>query len=153
MDEIVITLSIDGTTGNVSLQGTDANLQKLVKSVCDASAATSTLSQNFVQSFQNMRNVGQGFEQAFNLVNNIFGTGIKSAMEYQLSLATLNGVLRSSGKNSLISAEQMAQVAEKFEKSTMFDRSEILNVQRYFLSFKNIGADSIDEATQAAMGL
>jgi hypothetical protein len=153
MDEILIKLSIDGTTGNVSLEATDKNLQKIVDTVKKADQATRSMSDNFIGSFQNMRNLGQGAQQAWGMLEGVFGTGIKKALEYQLSLATLNGVIRSGGKDSQISAEQMAMTAERFEKSSMFDRDQILQVQRYFLTFKNIGASSIDEATQAAMGL
>src|ERR1035437_9554614 len=153
MNEIVIKLSIDGTTGNVSLQATDKNLQKLIQSVNDADKATNTFSQNFISSFQNMRNLGQGFQQAFGMVENIFGAGIKKAMEYELSLAKLSGVIRSGGKDSEVSAAEMEKIAIGLSKSSMFFKSDILDVQRYFLSFKNIGAGSINEATIAAMGL
>jgi len=153
MDEILIKLSVDGTTGNVNIQATDSNLQKLIKTVKDADQATKNMSDSFVSSFQNMRNLGQGFEQAYGMLESVFGTGIKKAMEYELSLAKLSGVIRSGGKDNEVSAAGMAKSADQLSKSSMFFKTDILDVERYFLSFKNIGAGSIDEATQAAMGL
>src|SRR5664280_1560286 len=98
MDEIIIKLSIDGTTGNVSLQATDKNLQKLVQSVNDANKATNTFSDNFVKSFQNMRNLGQGFEQALGMMRNVFGEGIKKAEEYEVVMAKIKGIIAANGQ-------------------------------------------------------
>src|ERR1035437_3677585 len=98
MDEIVIKLSIDGTTGNVSLQATDKNLQKLIQSVKDGDKATTTFAQNFVNSFQNMRNLGQGFQQFEGVIQNVFGEGIKKAEEYEVTMAKIKGIIDSNGQ-------------------------------------------------------
>jgi len=152
MDEIQVKLSIDNATGNVNLEITDKALKKIVQSVGDVDKATKTMSDNFVSSFQNMRNVGQGAEQAWAALEGIFGNGIKKATEYELSLAKLNGVIRSGGKDNEVSIAGMEKFANAFSKQSMFYKTDVMDVERYLLSFKNITANT-EDATKASMGL
>lgn len=153
MDDIQVKLSIDAGTGNANLQFTQKTLDNLVRSVRETDTATKKFGDNFVQSFQNMRNVGQGFTEAMRLVEGVFGTGIKKAMDYELATAKLNGVMKSGGKDNEMNIGQMEAFASEISKSSLHTKAEIIDVQRMFMSFRNIGGGSINAATDAALGL
>src|ERR1035437_9511666 len=153
MDEIVIKLSIDGTTGNVSLQATDANLQKLIKSVKDGDKATTTFAQNFVSSFQNMRNLGQGFQQFEGVMQNVFGEGIKKAEEYEITMAKIKGIIDSNGAAAGYSAAQIEKMGIGYAHNTMFAKADILTAEQILLTYSHIGHDTFPQAAEAVMGL
>lgn len=153
MQKVEVELSIDNKQGIVNLQFATAEMKRFETAVIQASKNVTGFQTNFVESFKNMKNVGLGFSEALNMMENVFGKGVSKAMQYELSVAKLTGVIASGGKQAEVSAAQLERFAGQMSKEGFISKADVLDIERYFLTFKNIGGASIQKATEAVIGL
>jgi len=152
-NEISILLRIDGKDANAQIKITDENVNALYKSFRmgnkDASDATKTM----VQGFTVARDVIGGMKEAYSAFTSVFGSTIKKAQEYEMSMAQLKGIIASNGSAAGYTAEQMDVMAASFANGSMFTKGNVLEAEKMFMTYKNIGHDVMPKAVEAAIGM
>ncbi len=148
-----IDLAVNAQNGTATLKIVSSEFEKLTTAVQRSDGAVQNFEQRFVASMNNARNVGQGFTEAMRALDSVYGNGVRSAMQYELAQAKLFAVLKSGGKDAEITMSRLDEIATKISKTDMFSKQDIMDIERYFLTFKNIGGASIEQATEAVIGL
>lgn len=153
MQKIEIELNVDAKTGIASIKYASDEMKRFEDAVRQTNTSTTAMQQSFVEAFKNMKNVGLGFGEAMNMVTSVFGKGVAKAMEYELSIAKLKGVIESGGKESEVAVAQLEKFAGVMSRNGMISKKDALDIERYFLTFRNIGGASVQKATEAVIGL
>ncbi len=81
------------------------------------------------------------------------GASMTAFKESRAQTAELEQVLKSTGRTSEFTLEQLTNMAAGLEKVSLFEDEAIMNTQSLMLGFANIGKDIIPQATQSAMDM
>lgn len=81
------------------------------------------------------------------------GASMNAFKESRAQTAELEQVLKSTGRTSEFTLEQLTNMASGLEKVSLFEDEAIMNTQSLMLGFANIGKDIIPQATQSAMDM
>ena len=152
-NEISILLRIDGKDANAQIKITDENVNALYKSFRMGNKDASDATKSMVQGFTVARDVIGGMKEAYSAFASVFGSTIKKAQDYEMSMAQLKGIIASNGSAAGYTAEQMDLMAASFAKGSMFTKGNVLEAEKMFMTYKNIGHDVMPKAVEAAIGM
>lgn len=94
-----------------------------------------------------------GISAGFFLLATNFKDGLVSAAEYEVQQKTLQAQLKATGYTAGLSAQQIQDLSSEFKDSTLFGTEQINEVTRALSSFKNIGTDAFERATESSLNL
>lgn len=82
-----------------------------------------------------------------------FRTMSRATLEAEQSQARLEGVIRATGMAAGLTAEQVGELADRIERTTLFDDKDIERAAAKLLTFKSIAGDTFRRTLEAATDL
>ena len=138
--------------GQQDINNLFASIKKIQENTDQLTASTKKLADTYTNGFVQARQILGGVQEVFSAMEGIFGTGVKKAMDYELQIAKLRGVLSSQGKDTGM-VDQLEKMAGVMSKSSFFSKGEIVGVERLMFTFDNMSKTLIPQASAAAVGL
>lgn len=151
---IVLKADGSGLRGEVKLS--QAELEKFGQASQKLGQRASMLGNEFGRAFSGLRTQLIGMATAFvsvqTALNVLRGIG-REVMEAERATASLNAVLRATGGAAGLTAQQIGELAEELERTTLFDDTEILRASAVLATFRGIAGDTFREALAGATDL
>jgi hypothetical protein len=93
--------------------------------------------------------LAKAFETGTSAIRDAFN----AAADYQKMQAATNAVIESTGGKAGVTAKQVTELANAFEKQTAIDDQVIQGAENLLLTFTNIGKDVFPEATKTVLNM
>lgn len=151
--EVILKLLVDNKQAQVALQLTEKDVQKLAATLKGVGPQAGLMGQTLVNAFTNAKNVMMGIEQSFSALQKVFGSGITYALQYEMALAKLDGVIKSNGEAAGVTTKEMEAMATTMSRNTMFSKADILKAETLMLTMDNIGKNVMPQVMEAASGM
>jgi hypothetical protein len=151
--DINLKVNIDGKEANVSLSGVQKVANEFFNSFRFGQTLVGEFSKQMSASFTNAGLAIGGIKQSFQAVESMFASGIEKIHSYELTLATVSGVITSNGAAAGYTVSEIEKLAVTYSKLTLATKTQIIEAEQMLLTFKNIGHDEIPKATRASLAL
>lgn len=146
-NEIKLKIVIDGKEANAALDLTDDNIKELYKSFKFGRQEVNGLTTAISQGFNNAREIFQGVRETFSILNQAFGSLVRSYNEQELNETKLQTALRQTGNYTEDVFNGFKSYASELQSVTLFGDEAYLSV---FGLLQAMGL-SVDETKQAAV--
>jgi hypothetical protein len=90
---------------------------------------------------------------SFNTVKNLIGAVASEVMKSEKATANLTAVLRATGDAAQLTLEELSDLSDELEASTLFDGAEIKQAEAVMLTFKSVTGDTFREAISLSADL
>jgi hypothetical protein len=124
------------------------------KGVGDAKASLKDLQSGLANIGGAMQGIGGALSLGVTAPIVAFGvSSVKSAMDAENALKTLQTVLKSTGGASGMALDELTKMASAFQRTTKFSDEQVESAQAMLLTFTNIGRDVFPQATEAVLNM
>jgi hypothetical protein len=90
---------------------------------------------------------------SFQTVQRFIGAAAREIMAAEKATANLNAVLRATGGTVGLTADELSNMADELERTTLFDDAEIKQAEAVLLTFRQVQGDTFREAIGLATDL
>lgn len=150
---IQIEISVDGRQAIASLDLTQDGIKQLGAQFVRSKRDAQTFSEQTIVSLNNVRVTVQALEGAWSAFSSVFGANFSLYERQIIAEVRLESVLRATGRQSEVTAEQLQQQAAALQQLTTVGDEAILETQAVLLTFNNLGTDILPRVTEAAIDL